>query len=522
MGDFMAFLFQRIPELQQKLAEHLILTGVATAVAVVIGVPLGVLILRYGALRGTVLGAAGVVQTVPSLAMLAFLLPFFGIGVKPALFALTLYALLPIVRNTYTGLSSISPAVLEAADGVGFNRWQRLRMVEIPLALPVILAGIRTAAVIGVGIATLSAFIGAGGLGDFINRGLALNNTRLVLLGAVPAAVLALLLDFAIGLIEEWLRPGKKAPTLRVRALAFAGVMVFLLIGMAGLHRKATAEAKAAHATTVIRIGTKNFTEQLILGELMAQLLEAHTNLQVERKFNLGGTVICHRALTRGDIDLYPEYTGTALTAILQRPTVADPDEVLAIVKDAYREKFGCEWLPPFGFNNTYALAVRREDAERVGWRTISDLRKDAPRLRAGFTSEFRERPDGYPGLREAYGFAFGRVVDMDPALMYQALAKGGVDVICAFATDGRIPAYDLVTLKDDRSFFPPYHAAPVVRLATLQAHSALRDALAPLTGAIDDATMQRLNYEVDEKKRLPREVAREFLVSQGWLPLGR
>ena len=517
MPEWVTFVGQRLPELQQKLLEHLILTSISTAVAVAIGLPLGVLILRWTSLRSLVLSFANAVQTIPSLAMLAFLLPFFGIGVRPDLVALTLYALLPIVRNTYTGLRNLSPAILEAADGLGFTRWQRLWLVEIPLALPVILAGIRTAAVIGVGIATLSAFIGAGGLGDFINRGLALNNTRLVLLGAVPAALLALLVDFSLGLLEDWLRPGRKLASLRWRTAMFAGLLMVVLIGGVWSHQVGRKEAHKESG--VVRIGTKNFTEQLILGELMAQLIEAHTNLRVERKFNLGGTVICHQALVRGDIDLYPEYTGTALTAILRRGTVTDPEKVFTIVRRAYREKFQCEWLRPFGFNNTYAIAVRRQDAERFGWRKISDLRPMAPRLRAGFTPEFRERPDGYPGLRKAYGFGFGHVVDMDPALMYQALARGKVDVICAFATDGRVPAYDLVTLQDDRQFFPPYHAAPVVRMKTLLTHPELRQVLIRLANILDDTMMSRLNYQVDELKHSPREVAHHFLVAKGFVP---
>ena len=202
------FLIQRAPDLWQKTLEHLVLTGAATGIAVVIGLPLGVWILRRPPVRGLILGGAGVVQTVPSLALLAFLLPILGIGVTPAIVALTLYALLPIVRNTFTGLDGISPDIIEAAMGMGFTRRQRLWMVEMPLALPVIVAGIRTAAVIGVGIATLSAFIGAGGLGDFIVRGLALNNSSLILLGAVPAAILALIIDYGIGLFERTLRRG--------------------------------------------------------------------------------------------------------------------------------------------------------------------------------------------------------------------------------------------------------------------------------------------------------------------------
>jgi len=516
MSDLFAFALNRLPELQQKLVEHIILTGISTAFAVAIGLPLGVLILRWVWLRSVVLSFSNAVQTIPSLAMLAFLLPLFGIGVKPALVALTLYALLPIVRNTYTGLSNLSPSVLEAADGLGFTRWQRLIWVEIPLAMPVILAGIRTAAVIGVGIATLSAFIGAGGLGDFINRGLALNNTRLVLLGAVPAALLALFVDFALGLAEDWLKAGRKPKALKIRTAAFIGLAVLIFAGWIWANQ--TTRQSERSGTGIVRIGTKNFTEQLILGELMAQLIESKTNLRVERKFNLGGTVICHQALVRGDIDLYPEYTGTALTAILKMPTISDPDEVLEIVRKEYRLRFRCEWLEPFGFNNTYAIAVRRKDAKKFSWKRISDLKPLSSKLTAGFTSEFRERPDGYPGLKRVYGFGFGQVVDMDPALMYQALARGKVDVICAFATDGRIPAYDLVTLEDDLKFFPPYHAAPVVRLDTLQTYPELRKILNLLANTIDDETMRHLNYEVDENKKAPKEVARQFLFEKGLL----
>ena len=198
-----AFVIQKGPELLIKFREHLLLTGISTSFAIVVGVPLGILIARHKIPRGSVLGVAGVVQTIPSLAMLAFLLPLLGIGIKPAIVALTLYALLPIIRNTYTGLTNISGEIIEAANGLGFTKNQQLWLVELPLALPIIFAGIRTDAVIGVGIATLSSFIGAGGLGDFINRGLAMNNTNLILLGAGAAAVLALAIDFFLGRVES-------------------------------------------------------------------------------------------------------------------------------------------------------------------------------------------------------------------------------------------------------------------------------------------------------------------------------
>ncbi len=270
-----------------------------------------------------------------------------------------------------------------------------------------------------------------------------------------------------------------------------------------------------------VTVGSKNFTEQFILAELMAQMIEAHTDLTVDRRLNLGGTMICHTALVRGQIDLYAEYTGTALTAILKEPVETDPERSYAAVKEAYADRFQVEMLEPFGFNNTYALTVTREVARREGWNRVSDLADRADALTAGFTAEFSVREDGYPGLRDAYGFSFGDTKDMDPGLMYRALARGGVDVICAFSTDGRIEAYDLQTLEDDRLYFPPYYAAPVVREDTLARHPAVRDALAPLAHALDDTVMRRLNYEVDENQREPADVAREFLEERGWIETG-
>jgi glycine betaine/choline ABC-type transport system substrate-binding protein len=265
-----------------------------------------------------------------------------------------------------------------------------------------------------------------------------------------------------------------------------------------------------------VRLGTKNFTEQILLGEIMAQAIERRTGLRVERRFNLGGTMICHGAIVSNEIDIYPEYTGTGLTAVLKLPPLTDPEAAYDAVSRAYADRFGLTWLGPFGFNNTYTITVRRSAAATNGWVSISDLIGDAPRLKAGFTSEFAERPDGYPGLRKAYGLSFGEVVDLDPSLMYEAIADAEVDVICAFSTDGRIPAYDLQPLEDDRRFFPPYVAAPVARSDFLAAYPEVGRALAGLAGTIDDAAMQRMNYEADGKGQSPAEVASRFLDSLG------
>lgn len=515
-------------ELWLRTGEHVILLVVSTAVALIIGLPLGILAHQKPWMRGPVVGTVGILQTIPSLAMLGLLLVLLNrIGALPALIALTLYALLPIVRNTLAGLEGLPPEAIEAARGIGMSTRQELWIVKMPLALPVIVAGIQTATIVGVAIVALVALIGAGGLGVFIFRGIAMLDHNLILLGAVPAALLAVLVYFLIEAAEWGLRPVREAEKgalkAKLKPVAVASPLVLVLVGVAGLLTGASVEAGGAltangKENTVV-VGSKNFTEQLILGELMAQLIERKTNLSVKRQFNLGGTMICHNALIRGEIDLYAEYTGTGLTAILKRQAVTDPQKALRAVRHDYRERFQVEWLQPFGFNNTYSICVRRADAERRGWKAVSDLAPAAPDLRAGFTGEFMERPDGYPGLRRTYGYAFGETHDLDPSLMYEAITRGEVDVICAFATDGRIAAYDLHLLIDDRRFFPPYHAAPLVRHEVLRKHPELGRVLSSLAELLDEGTMRRLNYEVDGKKRSPEEVAREFLIEKKLLP---
>ncbi len=520
------YITDRLPELWLRTGEHLMLTGCSTMAALFIGIPLGILVFRNNWLRSPVMGVIGTLQTIPSLAMLAFLLALLNkIGAAPALIALTLYALLPIVRNTLTGLEGVSPQLMEAARGIGMTEYQQLRIVRIPLATPVMIAGIRTAAVVGVGIATLSAFIGAGGLGQFINRGLALSDTRLILLGAVPSAILALIVDFSIGAFAWGLQPERKRDrkdSLKARIRPIALIMPFLLI-LAGVVSYFTGPSVASGPagtseirTGVITIGSKNYTEQVILGEIIAQLIEAKTDLAIDRRFNLGGTMICHGALVNGQIDLYVEYTGTGLTAILKEPVISEPEDAFQFVANRYHERFNIRWLKPFGFNNTYAITVRAEDANKYTWEKISDLKKSARNLRAGFTAEFAERPDGYPGLRKAYSLKFGTTCDLDPSLMYQAVYKGEVDVICAFATDGRIASYNLKSLEDDRNFFPPYYAAPIIREETVQKHPEVVNVLSLIGGLIDDANMQRLNFEVDGKGQSPTDVAKRFLRSKG------
>lgn len=517
----MDFIVGRLPELLLRTREHLFLSGISTGTAALIGVPLGIYIIKKAWLRSFVFVLAGIVQTVPSLAMLAFLLILIGkIGIVPAIIALTLYAFLPIIQNTVTGLEGVPRHLIEASQGMGMTKGQQIKMVRLPLALPVIVAGIKTAAVISVGIATLSAFIGAGGLGEFINRGLSLADTRLILLGAVPSALLALYVSLAISAIEWGLneRNRRKVKLLAGssgKLLSFIPLIILFLIGITG-H---IPQADSPRPEKIIRIGSKNFTEQLILAEMMARIIEIKTGYHVERKLNLGGTMICHEALLKEEIDMYPEYTGTGLLAVLKsKESFRTPGEVYDFVSLEYEKQFNLKWLPPFGFNNTYAFAVRNEVAIKNRWEKVSDLTFAADSLKAGFTAEFSERPDGYPGFQKAYHISFGKVINLDPALMYDAVKNGQVDIITAFSTDSRIPGYNLFILEDDKSFFPPYNAATVVRKEVIEKYPEVQKALTLLSNLIDEKTMQGLNFEADQNKREVKEIVREFFKEKGLL----
>jgi osmoprotectant transport system substrate-binding protein len=265
------------------------------------------------------------------------------------------------------------------------------------------------------------------------------------------------------------------------------------------------------HSETIV-VGSKNFTEQIVLAELFAQQIEAHSTLHVERRFNLGGTLICHQALVAGKIDLYPEYTGTALTAVLNDPPQNDPSAVFRRVQSEYHSRFGVAVLPPLGFNNTFAMVVRGDDAAKLRLMNVSDIAGYAPKWRAGFGYEFMERPDGYRGWVAAYNLHFsGEPKILDLGLLYRALADRKVDIVAGNSTDGQIAALGMVSLEDDRHYFPPYEAVPLVRQATIDKHPEIGAALAQLSGKISAEEMRRMNYAVDGELHDPADVVRAF-----------
>ena len=522
------FLRSNWSDILTHIGQHVWLVFISIAIAVVIALPVGVLISRKKSLRSPILGIANVMQTIPSLALFGFLipLPFIGgIGPRTAIVALVFYALLPIIRNTVTGILGVDSAVREAAVAMGMTDRQVLFKVELPLAMSVILTGVRVAVVITIGVAIIAAEVGAGGLGEYIFRGLRLNDNHLLLAGAVPSAAMALLADFGFSVFEKQFDTTAKRNRLSMRSLgAVLAVVIVVVIGFASwraIRNRSHVSSTRGHVT----VGSKDFTESILLAEIVAQMLEAQ-NVEVDRKFDLGGN-LAHSALVAGQIDLYPEYTGTAFTAILHHPPITDPKAVYDQVQREYSNQFNLWLSGPLGFDNTFAILVRGDDARKYNLKTISDAAKYSPQWQAGFGHDFMNRQDGYPGFSRTYGLRFAGVSDMSLDLTYTALASHKVDMIAGNSTDGRITALDLVQLEDDRHYFPPYEAVFVIRrgvtaLGRTTNENRLVDPLVSvmvkLDGAISTDEMRKLNYEVDGAKRDKKVVVHEWLVKKGFL----
>jgi osmoprotectant transport system permease protein len=516
LTDFLQFLGRNWPELLTLTREHIFLVFISTGFAILIGVPLGVLLTRVRSLQTPILGFANIMQTVPSLALFGLLIPIpfiGGIGARTAIIALALYALLPVIRNTVTGILGIDPKVSEAAIALGMTDWQRLKMVELPLAMPVILTGIRVAVVISVGVATVAAAVGAGGLGTYIFRGLRQNDNNLLLAGALASAMLALLCDFSLGQFEKSYAIGERATAGRRRfvALGIAGILA-VTVGFGLISNTAVQTGTNARAPEMVVVGSKDFTESVILAEILSQMLEKQ-GVRVTRQFELGGNVP-HQSLLAKEIDVYPEYTGTAYTAILKHPPITDPQAVYDQTRAEYADKFKLTVSPPLGFSNDFAILVRGDVARKNNLKTISDAVLFAKPWQAGFGQDFMSRADGYAGFTKAYGLDFANQPrEMDLSLTYRALQSGELDIIAGNSTDGLIAALDLFQLDDDKHYFPPYQAVYILRH---EIAPALSETLAKMTNAISTDDMRKLNYEVDGNKKAPKEVALQWLQSRG------
>ena len=500
-----------IDPLPGLLASHVLVSAAALALALAVSLPLAFLAAHRPTLRRIALGFAGLVQTIPGLALLALFYPLLlalsalvgggipALGFLPSLLALSLYAVLPILRNAVTGLTGIDHAVIEAADGVGMTRRQRLRLVELPLAAPVLMAGIRTAAVWTIGAATLATTVGQPSLGNLIFAGLQTENWVLVLVGCIGAAALALIADGLLGLIESGL--GARRP-MRIWTGA---ALLMLAIGAALV-------PAFAPTKPVVTIGAKNFSEQYILARLIGARLE-RAGYAVRYKEGLGSAV-AFTALSGGDVDVYVDYAGTLWANQMgRRDVIPRPAMIGAIGRwMAAGPKTGL--VGPLGFENAYALAMRGADARRLGIATIADLAREAPKLQLASDLEFLDRPE-WVAIRDAYGLRFAGMRSYAPSFMYRALTGGQADVISAFSSDGRIAADGLAVLADPKGAAPGYDALLLV--SPLRAGDGrFLAALRPLVGAIPVDRMRAANYMVDRDsgKATPEEAAR-------WLAAG-
>ncbi len=495
-----------------RLAAHLGVSAAAVGLALVIATPLVLIMASRPRLRAAILTVAAVIQTVPALALMALFYPLllvlsalttrlagFGVpalGFLPSLMALTLYALLPLLRGGADGLASVPPATLDAADGIGMTRSQRLLHVELPMAAPIIMGGLRTAAVWTIGAATLATTVGQKSLGDLIFAGLQLEDWALVVTGCLAAAALAILTDMALWRVETGLA------TRRWRKAAFGGAMLAAMVAVVvGVWWNARPPAAAQKPVVV---GAKSFGEQYILAELIATRLRQQ-GVAVTVRAGLG-SVVAFRALKEGDIDVYVDYSGTLWSSALGRTDVAPRARMLATLRTELPRQHKIIVAASLGFENAYALAMKRSDAERLGVTSLADLAGTAPSLTLATDTEFQQR-DEWRALQRVYGLRFARLTAYTPTLMVRALTSGEADVITAFSSDGRIAADNLTLLTDPKSALPTYDALLLIG----PNHPELADRLKSLENRIPVETMRQANWLVDrtQDKQTPEQAAR-------------
>lgn len=501
-------LYDAWARLPDYLGSHVLVSLTALALGLGISLPLAIVSMRRPVLRGALLGTASVIQTIPGIALLALFYPlllalaaasetifgasFSALGFLPSVLALALYSMLPVLRNTVAGLRAIGDDLRDASRALALSRRQTLWLVELPIAMPVIMAGIRTSAVWVIGTATLATPIGQTSLGNYIFAGLQTQNWVFVIFGCVAAAALALLVDALLAQME-------RGVAVRNRARILGGGLGLLLVVLAAL----APGLSAVQGTYVV--GTKSFTEQYVLGALIQQRLAAN-GLSSQRRDGLGSAVL-FKALTAGDVDVYVDYSGTVWANYMNRSDVKPREVVLKDVAQWLRTTYGVRMLGDLGFENAYALAMPRQKADALGINSIADLAAHAGQMTIGGDYEFFDRPE-WKAIRAAYGLRFKDQRSMQATFMYQAAVNGDVDVVSAFSSDGQIARYDLKVLDDPKQAIPPYDA--ILLIGPSRATDArLANALRPLIGAIPVATMQDANLRASSTGASPGEVAR-------------
>ena len=489
--------------------EHILISLLAISIASVLGIILGIIISEYRKFSGLILGTVNILYTIPSIALLGFFITITGVGNTTALIALIIYALLPIIRSTYTGIVNINPLIIEASEGMGSTKLQQLFKIKLPLALPVLMSGIRNMVTMTIALAGIASFVGAGGLGVAIYRGITTNNSAMTFLGSLLIALLALIFDFILGIIEKRLTNHKRTKYKVNFKLIILGLFLIIFGAYFSLNSK---------KDKTINIATKPMTEGYILGQMLTELIEQDTDLKVNITNGVGGgTSNIHPAIVKGEFDLYPEYTGTSWEAVLKKEGSYDESKFDELQKE-YKEKYNLEYVNLYGFNNTYGLAVNKDIAEKYNLKTYSDLAKVSNNLIFGAEYDFFEREDGYKELQKVYNMNFKKQIDMDIGLKYQAMKDKKIDVMVIFTTDGQLAISDVVVLEDDKKMYPSYRAGTVVRSEILSEYPELKPVLEKLNNILDDKTMADLNYQVESEGKKPEDVAREYLQEKGLL----
>lgn len=491
--------------------QHLEISFIAVIIACVLGVVIGIVISEFKKSSKYVLGLINFLYTIPSISLLGFLIPFSGIGDKTAIIALTIYALLPIVRNTYTGIENIDDAIIEASTGMGSTRLQIIYKIKLPLALPVIMSGIRSMVTMTIALAGIASFIGAGGLGVAIYRGITTNNTAMTMVGSLLIAILALIIDSILGIIEKRIL-GKKMKLQRdFKALISVILCIALIVSGAEFYKNRV-------DNKVIHLATKPMTEQYIIGAMIKEIIEERTNIKVEVTQGVGGgTSNIHPGMVSGEFDMYPEYTSTGWNMVLKHDGTYNEEMYPDLVKE-YKENFDFTWTGLLGFNDSYGLVVRKEIADKYNLKTYSDLAKVSENLVFGGEYDFFERPDGYDALCKKYNFKFKKTMDLDIGLKYKAIDEGKVDVMDIFTTDGQLSASDVVVLKDDKQFFSTAMGVMVIRDEILNKYPQLEDVFSEMEGILNDDEMAKLNYMVETEGKDAETVAHEYLMEIGLL----
>ena len=514
MNEFISYMITNKDEVLSLFLEHIELTVIALFVAILIGVPLGILISYIKPTSKPVLAFANLVQAIPSMALLGLTIPILGIGIKPAIFLVVIYSLLPIIKNTYAGLMNISPQTLEAAEGIGLTKWQILFKVRIPMALPIIMTGVRVSAVSAVGLMTLAAFIGGGGLGYLVYSGIRTVDNIKILAGAIPACILALLVDKVFSAIENLVTPislmegtDKNLKVKRKKKDKWIVVISVILIIILFITSFIQPKEKSS-----ITLATMDFTENEILAYMMEDMIENELGESVEVIPDLGGSSVCMSSIQTGEIDGYVEYTGTIFVNILNQAAISDVEQVYEESKIGMKEKYDLEVLPSLNVNNTYTLSTTKEIANKYNLKTISDLSKVSDNLTIVSTLSFLNREDGLKAVKDLYGMEFKEEIGVDGTPRYTALLNGEGEIIDAYSTDGLLKKFDLTVLEDDLGAFPPYYAVPVFRSETLEKYPELTGITEQLASVLTTEKMAELNYLVDEEGIDSETVAHTFL----------